>query len=86
MYPSLSYEGMIALQPDIIIDAAATMGDFDCQELAGDWSSLDRINAVKFHHVFCVQKDYATIPGPRILLLIDDLRTIFKSVSESSKR
>ncbi|MBN1600949.1 MAG: ABC transporter substrate-binding protein [Chitinispirillaceae bacterium] len=86
MYPSLSYEGVIALQPDIIIDAAATMSDFDCQELVGDWSSLDRVNAVKLHHVFCVQKEYATIPGPRIPLLVNDFRSIIKSVSEGPVR
>lgn len=86
MYPSLSYEGMISLQPDIIIDAGATMADFKCQELVGDWSGLERLSAVKSNRVFCVQKDYATIPGPRMLLLIDDFRTIIKSVSESSMR
>jgi iron complex transport system substrate-binding protein len=76
LYPSLSYEGIIALQPDIIIDAAATMGDFDCNTLASDWASLDRVGAVKQKNVFCVQNDYATVPGPRILLLIEDFRQI----------
>jgi iron complex transport system substrate-binding protein len=76
LYPSLSYEGILALQPDIIIDAAATMGDFDCNKLASDWMTLDRLTAVKHQSVFCVQNDYATVPGPRILLLIEDFRQI----------
>jgi iron complex transport system substrate-binding protein len=86
MYPSLSYEGMIALQPDIIIDAAATMGEFDCENLVGDWIPLDRVKAVKQKHVFCVQKEYATVPGPRIVLLVDDFRKIITAVTESSGR
>ncbi|HEX2958775.1 MAG TPA: helical backbone metal receptor [Chitinispirillaceae bacterium] len=82
MYPSLSYEGIMALKPDIIIDAAATMGDFKCDQLVGDWRSLSRVKAVQMNNVFCVQKEYATVPGPRILLLIEDFRKVLQEASK----
>ncbi len=81
MYPSLSYEGIMALEPDIIIDAAATMGSFNCDQLVGDWKSLSRVKAVHANKVFCVQKEYATVPGPRIVLLIEDFRKIIVEAS-----
>jgi iron complex transport system substrate-binding protein len=82
MYPSLSYEGIIALKPDIIIDAAATMGDFNCDQLVGDWKGLYRVKAVQLNNVFCVQKEYATVPGPRILFLIEDFKKIIQQASK----
>lgn len=82
MYPSLSYEGIMALKPDVIIDAAATMGSFNCDQLVGDWKSLSRVKAVEMNNVFCVQKEYATVPGPRILLLIEDFRKVLQEASK----
>jgi iron complex transport system substrate-binding protein len=82
MYPSLSYEGIIALKPDIIIDAAATMGDFTCDQLVEDWKGLDRVKAIQQNNVFCIQKEYATVPGPRILLLIEDFKSVIANASK----
>jgi iron complex transport system substrate-binding protein len=83
MYPSLSYEGIMALEPDIIIDAASTMGNFKCEQLVGDWRSISRAKAVQMNNVFCVQKEYATVPGPRILLLIEDFRNVLQDASKN---
>jgi iron complex transport system substrate-binding protein len=82
MYPSLSYEGIIALKPDIIIDAAATMGEFNCDQLVEDWKGLGRVKAIQLNNVFCIQKEYATVPGPRILLLIEDFKNVIANASK----
>ena len=75
-YPRLSSEGIMAIAPDIVIDVAPAMGNYSCDLLVEDWFSLTRIPAVKQKRVFCMAKDYATVPGPRMLLLLDDLRRI----------
>jgi ABC-type Fe3+-hydroxamate transport system substrate-binding protein len=37
---------------------------------------MDRVPAVARGRVHCMSSDYATIPGPRLLLLIDDIKMI----------
>ncbi len=75
-YPRLSLEGIMAVAPDIIIDIAPAMGNYDCKKLVSDWLSLPHVPAVENKKVFCLAKDYATIPGPRLMLLLDDLKRI----------
>lgn len=73
-YPRLSLEGILSLAPDIIIDVAPAMGDYNCDFLIADWHSIDRIPAVKNKRIYCMSNDYTTVPGPRMLLLLDDLK------------
>lgn len=78
-YPRISREGIIALAPDIIIDLASSMSAWSCSTLVTDWNSLNMLPAVRNDKVFCIAEDYCTIPGPRILLLYQDLRKIIQS-------
>lgn len=71
-YPRVSQEGIIALAPDIIIDLASSMSSYSYEDLIKDWNSIPLIPAVKNKNVFCIAKDYSTVPGPRILLLLQD--------------
>jgi iron complex transport system substrate-binding protein len=75
-YPKLSEEGITAAAPDIIIDITPATGDYSCGALEKDWRSLKMTPAVKFNHIYCLSADYATVPGPRILLLLGDIRRI----------
>ncbi len=77
-YPRISREGIIALAPDIIIDLASSMSVWSCSTLVADWNSLKMIPAVRNGNVFCIAADYCTVPGPRILLLYQDLRKIIQ--------
>jgi len=78
-YPRISREGIIALAPDIIIDLASSMSVWSCSTLVADWNSLNMLPAVRNENVFCISADYCTVPGPRILLLYQDLRKIIQS-------
>lgn len=84
VYPRLSPEGIIAIAPDIIVDVAPSMGNFDCNLLVNDWNSLSRIPAVKYKRICCLDKDYATVPGPRMLFLLDDLKNIISGTKDTS--
>jgi iron complex transport system substrate-binding protein len=75
-YPRLSREGIIAMAPDIIIDIASAMGEYACDSLLADWHSLSMVPAVRQGRLYCLAQDYATVPGPRVVQLLDDLRKI----------
>lgn len=68
-YPKISSEGVITLQPQVIFDIASPMGVNRCSLMVNDWKSLQFLNAPKKNQVFCITEDYATLPGPRLVLL-----------------
>lgn len=80
-YPKLSPEGIMYLNPDIIIDIASAMSNYSCSDLIKDWKGVKNVKAVERNNVFCIDKGYATVPGPRILLLIQDLKDIMQRSS-----
>jgi len=75
-YPQISAEGIIAMQPDIIIDIAMRPDGGASEKVKKDWQSLPMVPAVKNNLVFCLEGDYLTIPGPRILKTLHDLQEI----------
>jgi iron complex transport system substrate-binding protein len=75
-YPQVSAEGIITMQPDIIIDIAMRSEKMTLDRLKADWQSLTMIPAVKNNMVFCLAGDYLTIPGPRILMTLKEFKKI----------
>ncbi len=71
--PSLSLEGIIQLNPDIIIDVFPEPDDhqYDLAHVKQQWMDISLINAVKAQKVHIIEADFATIPGPRIILLLE---------------
>ncbi|RKZ96366.1 MAG: ABC transporter substrate-binding protein [Gammaproteobacteria bacterium] len=71
--PSLSIEGIMKINPQVIIDIfpEADDHDADLNNVLQQWKNLDHIDAVKNNRMHIIQEDYATIPGPRIFLLLD---------------
>ena len=78
-YPQLSIEGILHLNPDIIVDFATGFKNQNLTEyqVLKDWDSLRDINAVKNQHVYVRDQSYAVIPGPRFIILLEDLAQIF---------
>ncbi len=76
--PSLSVEGIIELNPDIIIDIYPDADDHnaDLQQVLQRWQSFKHINAVKNNRIYIIEESYATIPGPRISLLLTQFAQI----------
>lgn len=75
-YPEVSAEGIIRMQPDIIIDFSMRSQRISEKQIKSDWQCLPMVPAVKNNRVFCISNDYATIPGPRILALLRDLKNM----------
>ncbi len=76
--PAISLEGLLQLDPDVIIDIFPDADDHhtDLTITRQRWSQLQQLKAVQHHRVYLLEKDYATIPGPRIDLLLADLAAL----------
>ena len=73
--PTVSAEGLLKLNPDIIFDIfpEAHEHDYDLSQVKNQWQSLELITAVKNNQVHIIEQGYATIPGPRIFLLLEQM-------------
>jgi iron complex transport system substrate-binding protein len=83
-YPRISAEGVLAMQPDIIIELVSD--DAAKSATAADWAAFDSLPAVKSGRVHLVAGDRSFIPGPRVPLLLEELaRLIHPDTVVSSK-
>lgn len=71
--PSLSIEGIMRLNPQIIIDIFPEASDHnaDIEQVKKQWQNLNYVDAVINNRVHIIEENYATIPGPRIFQLLD---------------
>jgi iron complex transport system substrate-binding protein len=74
-FPRLSWEGLLSLDPDIIIDLVPSLEKkgWKKENILGQWSVMKGLRAVDEGRVHVLGKDYVTIPGPRFILLLEDM-------------
>ncbi len=74
-FPQLSAEGILSLNPDIIVELIPVAASQNLTEagIIREWQSLSSATAVRNNRVFLISGDYAVIPGPRFILLLEDL-------------
>ena len=74
-YPVISTEGVLRLNPDVIIDMAPPdmVKQYGRKKILDDWKDLREVEAVKNHRIYILDQDYAYIPGPRFLQLVETL-------------
>lgn len=72
-FPGISAEGVFALNPDVIIQIMAPPEPIaiDSHKILGAWQSLPMLKAVKSKRVYVVSDDFASIPGPRFVDLLE---------------
>ncbi len=91
--PIVSREGILETNPEVILDLS-TDGDYHLtpelsdQLLAiyqNDWETLgENVTAVRTKAIYPILEDYATIPGPRSVLLVEKIaRLLHPDVFES---
>ena len=61
-YPTLSAEGVMRLDPDVIVEFS---GGGDARVLRHQWNVLDSIHAVRTGRVYVFTGDFLSVPGPR---------------------
>ena len=79
-YPMLSAEGILSINPDIIIDLISKddQNMLGASSILNDWQKLPQVNAVKNNKLNILSNDYVFIPGPRFIQLLEDLAKIIQ--------
>jgi len=79
--PTVDEEGILALNPEAIVDLATDGVDYvgaerDARIFArrAEWETLGKdVDAVREGRIYPILDDFATIPGPRSILFIEEL-------------
>ena len=77
-FPSVSREGIIALNPDIILNMVPLSKGkgLKAADVLNEWRGLTEVRAVREGRVYVLGNDYVTIPGPRFILLLEDMKKL----------
>lgn len=81
-YPKLSQEGILALNPDVIIELIPETMSIKraLDDIHQDWKQLAGVTAIKNNATYQLTGDYLVIPGPRIIKLILEMKNILQSM------
>jgi len=69
-YPTLSIEGVIRLDPDVILEFSSGGAE---RTLRRQWDRLDAVTAVKAGRVFVFTDESLFVPGPRFVRFADTI-------------
>jgi iron complex transport system substrate-binding protein len=74
-YPQLSAEGIIQLNPDVIVDLVSELKPDGpaAKAIAAQWDVLHPVEAVRQDRVYVVAGQYALRPGPRYVRFLEEL-------------
>ena len=71
--PTVSPEGFMALAPEVIVEIQNTDDPQRVEDPSALWRKYPSIPAVRENRVFTLREDYASIPGPRYILIAEEL-------------
>jgi iron complex transport system substrate-binding protein len=73
--PVIAREAMLQANPEVIVDLikVASAPDGSAESYREAWGQMKHIDAVKDGRVYVLTEDYATVPGPRFVLVVEDL-------------
>jgi iron complex transport system substrate-binding protein len=74
-YPEVSREGLLHIDPDVIVDLLA---DLDERGVAGeaaaaDWQEFSTLRAVRNSRVHLLEHELTVVPGPRVAELVEQM-------------
>ncbi|MDH7499199.1 MAG: helical backbone metal receptor [candidate division NC10 bacterium] len=74
-FPTLSAEGIIRLNPQVILEIVPdlTESGWREEEILRQWAQLKGVDAVVNHRVHVLSHDYAVVPGPRFILILEEM-------------
>jgi iron complex transport system substrate-binding protein len=74
-YPMISAEGLIHLNPQVIIELIPDLNEetLSKEMVLQAWKNIESVEAVKNSRVVILNSDYISIPGPRFIELLKDI-------------
>ena len=78
VFPVVSTEGILHANPEVIIDLVPTVSSDGrgVESLLADWRQIPELDAVRHGRVYALDDDYASVPGPRFILLVEKVAEI----------
>jgi iron complex transport system substrate-binding protein len=79
-FPDISREGMVELNPQVIIDIVVSphyesLDNAKKESIMRQWrEAASRTDAAQDNRIYLIEKDYAVIPGPRFILALEDIK------------
>jgi iron complex transport system substrate-binding protein len=72
-FPVVSGEGILRMNPQVVIDLVAerSRAGLSRDDILRDWQQLPNVEAVHTGRVYLIDDDYAFIPGPRFIRLVE---------------
>jgi iron complex transport system substrate-binding protein len=76
--PAISAEGIQNLNPHVIVDIAPALGPIvrEKEDLIRTWDFAVGVDAVKNHRVYIFDEGYGVRPGPRFILLLEQMARV----------
>jgi len=85
-YPRISGEGILQLDPDVIVDLLPQdLAINDFERLKSDWKSLPLLRAVREDRVYVLRQNAMMRPGPRLPDCAEELSRLLQSTSEPAR-
>lgn len=74
-FPMVTIEGILEMNPEVIIDVAADLQSRSWNEEAmlAEWNELKEVDAVANDRVHIFTDDFVVIPGPRFILTLEKM-------------
>ncbi len=75
LFPQVSNENILWMNPEVIVDVARPISQTKAgrQTALDDWQQVADVEAVANERVYLIDDDFASIPGPRFILLVEKL-------------
>jgi len=86
-FPPVSTEGLLWMNPEVIVELVppAAERSLDLEAIRRQWQELPELKAVKNGRVYVIDDDFAMIPGPRFVRLIEKLAKLLHPEVEWSE-
>ena len=77
-YPSVSTEGLLRMNPDVIIDLVPDYREQGMSEasLLADWDEVRGTRAFENGEIHVMGEDFWTLPGPRFIKIVEEMSLI----------
>jgi iron complex transport system substrate-binding protein len=77
-FPIVASEGVLWMNPDVIIDIVPPRDErkIDEQTMLADWQQVAEVAAVRNGRVHVLDDDFAYVPGPRFIVLVERLARV----------
>ncbi len=87
-YPHVSSEGIIMMDPQIVVEIITDLDEKNIsqKEIVKQWKYLSDVSAVKNQRIHLMTQDYAAIPGPRFVNILEDFAEIIHPELDWNKK